>query len=228
MTFSDLVADTRRLSDTNAQSYTIANVTASINRAFERVTSLIREAQGRWQQDDSNNTDFPIATATLTSGQQDYELDPNEHFRIERVEVKDTAGGWTKLIPFDQSDVYNQPLSDFLSGSGIPQFYDKVGNSLFLYPKPSYTQAASLKLYYERGPSYFTVSDTTKSPGFNPLFHRLLSLWAAHDYAFIKQLKVDASLQGEIALMEEKLQGYYSLRDMDDRVRLKGRVINYR
>lgn len=228
MTFSDLVADARRISDTNAQSYTLANVTASINRAFERVTNLIRTAQGRWQQDDSNNTDFPIATATLTANQQDYELDPNEHYRIERVEVKDTSGGWTKLMPIDQVDVYGQALTDFLSGAGIPQYYDKVGNSLFLYPKPSYTQAASLKLYYERGPSYFTVSDTTKPPGFNPLFHRLLSLWAAHDYAFIKQLKVDTNIQSEIARMEEQLLEYYSLRDMDDRVRLKARIINYR
>ena len=136
--------------------------------------------------------------------------------------------GKTKLIPFDEKDIYNQPLSDFLSGTGVPQFYDKVGNSLFLYPTPSYTLANGLKLYFERGPSYFTTSDTTKTPGFNPLFHRLCSLWAAYDYAYINQLGATDRLLQSIATMENQLTEHYSLRDKDEHVRLRARPTNYR
>jgi len=228
MTFTELLADARRLvKDTNT-AFTTSEFTSSANRSLEYVTGLIREAQGRWQWDDSNETDFAIATTTLTTDVPDYSLDGTSHFRIERVEVKDTAGSWTKLKSIDQADIYDQSLTDFMSGTGIPQYYDKVGNSLFLYPTPSYTQSASLKLFFERGPSYFETTDTTKTPGFNPLFHRLISLSAAYDYAFINQLPVATSLQGEIAKLESQLQEYYTLRDLDEHIQLKARNYNYR
>lgn len=227
MQFSEILTDTRRTTKSNATSYPTSEIVDSANRALERITGLIRQAQGRWQWDDSNETDFAIATATLTTDQQDYELDPT-HYRIERFEIKSTAGQWSKLKPIDQADVYDQSLTDFLSVAGTPQYYDKVGNSIFLYPKPNYTQAASLKVFYERGVSYFTTSDTTKQPGFNPLFHRLIALWAAFDYAFINQMDVAATLRGEIASMEEALAEYYARRDLDEHITLKARLMNFR
>lgn len=202
--------------------------TSLCNRALERITALIRESEGRWQWDDSNNTDFPFATAALVADQQDYALDGTSHFRIERVEVKDSAGAWTKLTPFDQADIYDEALSSFLSGTGVPQYYDKVGSSLFLYPKPSYSQAASLKLYFERGPSYFSTDDDVKTPGFNPLFHRLVPLWASYDYARSESLDSAANLRAEITVMETDLATYYALRDKDEHVRLQARRFNYR
>lgn len=227
MNNTEILTETRRLVKANTTSYPTSEITVSSNRALDRVTGLIRQAQGRWQWDDSNYSDFPFATTALNEDQQDYELDPT-HYRIERMEVKDEAGNWTKLISIDQADIYDQSITDFLSGSGIPQYYDKVGNSVLLYPKPSYTQAASLKAFYERGPDYFTTSDTTKTPGFNPLFHRLIPLWNAYDYAFINDLDVTDRLRLEITQMEEQLQDYYSLRDVDDHIRLKTRKHNFR
>lgn len=228
MTFTEILADARRLVKGNSVSYPTSDITLSANRALERIVGLIREAQGRWQFDDSNYEDYSIATTSLTADQQDYALDGTSHFRIERVEVKDEAGGWTKLKSIDQADVYDQALSQFLSTPGIPAYYDKVGNSLFLYPAPSYSQAASLKLFFERGPDYFETTDTTKTPGFNPLFHRLVSLWAAYDHAFINQLPVTASIQEEIVRQEDQLKEYYTLRDLDEHLQLKARVPNMR
>lgn len=206
----------------------LARFTALSNRALERITALIREAEGRWQWDDSNETDLPVATAALVADQQDYALDGTSHFRIERVEVKDTAGAWTKLIPFDQADIYNEALSSFLSTAGVPQYYDKVGNSLFLYPKPSFSQAASLKLYFERGPDYFASSDTTKQPGFNPLFHRLVALWASYDFMRAERMEGAKEVREEIVLMEQDLNEYYARRDRDEHIRLQARTINMR
>lgn len=226
MNYTEILTESRRLVKANTASYPTSEVTSSSNRAQERITGLIRQAQGRWQWDDSNNSDFAIATATLNEDQQDYELDPT-HYRIERVEVKDEAGNWTKLVSIDQADVYDQSITNFLSGSGIPQYYDKVGNSVFLYPKPSYTQAASLKVFYERGPDYFETSDTTKTPGFNPLFHRLIPLWCAYDYSFINGLDATDRLRSEINVMEDQLQDYYSLRDKDEHIGLRARVYRF-
>lgn len=227
MTFTEILAEARRLAKQTSTSYPTSEVTTSANRALERVTSLIRDAEGRWQWDDSNNSDFPFATTAITTDIQDYSLDPS-HYRIERMEIKDTEGNWHKLDSIDTADVYDQSLTDFLKTSGLPKYYDKVGNSVLLYPKPNYTQAASLKVFYERGPDYFETTDTTKTPGFNTLFHSLVPLWAAYDFAFINQLPTAKSIADRIALMEDDLKDYYSLRDKDDRIQLRSRIIRYK
>ena len=227
MQYTDIQTESRRIVKANSVSFPVSDITTSSNRALERVTGLIRQAQGRWQWDDSNNPDYAIATTLLVADQQDYELDPT-HYQIERVEVKDQDGNWSKLESIDQADLYNTSLTDFLKTAGSPQYYDKVGNSIFLYPKPNYGQTASLKVFYERGPDYFETTDTTKQPGFNPLFHSLIPLWNAYDYAFINTLPILGSISERISLMEDDLKAYYSLRDKDEHLRLSTRRINYR
>lgn len=222
MTFTEIIAEARRFVKQSSTSYTTADITTSSNRALERITSLIREAQGRWQWDDSNNTDYSIATTALTSGTQDYQLDPT-HYKIERVEVMDEDGNWNKMMPIDQVDVYDQAFTSFLGTDGNPVYYDLNNGSIFLYPTPNYSQNASLKVFYERGPSYFTTSDTTKEPGFNKLFHSLIPLWSAYDFAFINQLPIESSLIQRIKLMEDDLVTFYTLKTPDDRVRLAAR-----
>ena len=227
MTFTEILAEARRLVKADSTSYTTADITESVNRAYDRVVSLVREAEGRWQWDDDNNTDLAIATTALVADQQDYELDVT-HLEVERMEVKDENGTWYKLAPIDQADVYDQSVTDFLSAAGVPMYYDKVGNVIFLYPKPSYAQDASLKIFYKRGPSYFSVSDTTKVPGFASLYHRILPVYAAYDYAFINQLSVKGDLANTIALMENDITDHYARRDRDDKLRLKTVQHNYR
>lgn len=222
MTFTEILADARRFVGADSTSYSTTDITASANRALDRVTALIRAAEGRWSWDDSNNTDLPIATTALVANQQDFNLDPT-HYQIQRIEVKDEDGNWNKLDPIDQTDIYDQSLTNFLQTPGVPRYYDKVGNSVFLYPKPSYSQAASLKCFYTRGPSYFTTADTTKTPGFNTIFHQLIALWASYDYAVINQLAVKKDISEEIAIKEDKLSEYYSLRNKDEHVRLAAR-----
>jgi len=188
--------------------------TRNINEALNRVTSLILQSDARWQFDDTNNTDLPIGLTTLTTDQQDYSLSVT-HLTINRVEILDANGNWQKLEPIDQTDIYNQSLTDFLKTSGTPKYYDKIGNSLFLYPKPSYTQASSLKVYFQRPPSYFTVSDTTKTPGFNSIFHRLVALIASRDYAMSRSLACAKTLIELVTQGEQDLQDFYALRNKD-------------
>jgi hypothetical protein len=227
MTYTELVTEARRFVKADSVSYPIAEVNESINRAYDRQVSIIREAQGRWQWDDNNNTTLPRATTGIVEDMQDYQLDLT-HLGIERVEVKDENDYWNKLSPLDQADIYNQSMTDFLKTSGAPMYYDKVGNSILLYPKPSYTQTASLQVYYQRGPSYFLVSDTTKVPGFASIYHRVLSLWSAYDYALINQLQNRQELLNSALIMEEDIKEHYARRDKDEHIRMTARVGNYR
>jgi len=193
MTISDIVNSVYFRTKTNSSSFTAANMLLYINNAYDRVASLILRTDSKWQFDDSNFTDLPNATTTITSGQQDYSL-ATSHLTIDRVEVKDSGGTWHLLTPIDRSDISQEPLAQgettrtgaYLSSNGIPQEYDTVGNSIFLYPTPNFTQSASIKVYFTRGPDKFTsgqVTTGTKEPGFPSPWHDLLSYGSSYDYA---------------------------------------------
>ena len=118
-----------------------------------------------------------------------------------------------------------QALTEFHSTAGRPLYYDKLGEYLFLYPKPStanVTASAGLKVYYQRLPSYFLTTDTTKSPGFAALYHRILSLGAALDYAIPHEMNGKINI---LTPMLEKLQQglvlHYSSRMGDEKTRLR-------
>lgn len=229
MTLTDIRTKAYFLTSSNISSFPDTQLVAEANNALDRVTSLIMQSDGRWQWDDENNTDLPIATTSLVSGQQDYTLSIT-HLQIVRVEVQDNAtptAMWHKLQPIDQADVYDTALTQFMSTNGLPTYYDKLGNSLFLYPAPNYSQAASLKIYFKRGPNYFLTSDTTKAPGFNALYHELIPLWIAYNYG-IAQGKANANqIFAAIQLKEDALKDDYSVRSKDDHISLQARPMSW-
>ncbi len=218
----------------------LATFTRFLNEALNRVASLIMQCDNRWQWDDNNNSDFPIATTnlvtTLGSEQQDYSF-PVTFLKITRVEVMDNTGAWRLLTSIDQTDIYDQSLTDFLKTAGMPMYYDKIANSIFLYPKPlatAVTSTAGLKVWFQRPPSYFTVSDTTKVPGFNSLYHELVAVLASKKYASINTLKEvlgnvkqGTGLAFMAAQAEQSLQDDYSMRNKDEHPRLSVKRHNF-
>lgn len=233
-----LVQDIDFLVNSDSNSYPLADKTRNINRYYEKAVAAIFEADGRWEYDDQNSSDLPIATTALVQNQQDYSFDPS-FLIVSRVEVKDQSGNWTALAPFSQSDIVrggipgyipSQSLTQFLNTPGIPQYYDKMANSIFLYPAPSYAQVTSLKVYFQRQTTYFVPTDTTKSPGFSPLFHRILSMGAAVDYATAKNLdiilphgRIPNSFIADLDKMWDDLRNYYSRKGKDENLGLKVR-----
>lgn len=266
MDFSDtstkqgLVQDCDFLVTSDSTSYPLTNKAASANRYLDEAVSIILAADGRWQWDDTNNTSDPIALGDLVANQQAYGITSSiwsvggggdaalttSLLTLNRVELKDPAGNWNLLIPFDQKDLTpppNQPLpmgtltagasiagqsyslTDFLKTAGTPIYYDKIGNSLYLYPKPDYSQADSLKLYFQRKASYFASTDTTKRAGIAQHLHRFFSLGMAYDYAVAKLLNTNkiTSLLNELNNYRIKIKEFYSIRKKDEQPRLVAR-----
>lgn len=232
MVFSDsttdqgLVEEARWLVGANTTSYPLTDITRNVNRWYDRAVSLIFEADGRWQWDDPNHESEATYLDDLVSGTQSYDLLVS-HLRITRAEVKDQAGNWSRLFLIDQNDVH-ETLTDFEKTDGTPRFYDLIGNKVYLYPAPNYSQAESLKLLYQRGADYFLTSDTTKAPGFAGLYHRYLSLGAAYDYALKNNLAIRNRIKEEIAEMEEDMQSFYARRAGDENIQMKVRQTSYR
>ena len=230
MTIANIVQKIYGLTKTNSTSYPSANLLIDMNIIQNDITAQIFEADGRWQYDDSNNTDFPIATAALVAGQQDYSLSVG-HLFIDRIEVLPNGGTfWYRLFPRDVSD----PMwgSDILGldiiSKAAPMLYDIVGTSIFLYPIPNYSQAASLKIYFKRASIDFTDVTSTGTPGFASLFHDLIAYKVAYDYAVIN---LPALANGYLSVIQRKeaaLKTYYMQRDVDDGPRLSMRGMRFK
>src|SRR5206468_3441721 len=128
-----------------------------------------------WQFDDDNYTTLPEGTTNLVSGQSDYSFAAT-FLDVDWVKVKDAGGNWQMLDPIDQSQV-DQALENYLITNGMPEMYDKVGDSVRLYPAPataSVTLTAGLKIGFKRTGSLFAATDTTKVPGFASPYHVIL------------------------------------------------------
>lgn len=231
MTISDIVNSIYIKTKTNSTSYPAADMLIAINNAYERVASLILQADGRWQWDDTNfTTDFPIATTNLVLGQADYTL-ASTHLRILRVEVADSSGTFSKLEQFDPADKLTDSLTQLATETGTPTTYDIIGASVVLYPKPNYNYTAGLKIYFQRGPSLFTSAEVTtgsKNPGFNSLYHDLIPLWVAYNYALDNSQSTANGYMNEIIRKEESLKDDYSSRNKDQRDILTTKRINFR
>lgn len=246
-TYDGLCQDIDFLVSTDSTNYDLYRKAANVNRALDDAIAIILSADGRWQYDDSNYTDLPIGTTDLVTNQQDYSFS-SEFLDVTRVELKDANGNWRLLIPFDQKDLTvnnlaplptgvigigvpangaNYSLTDFLKTPGTPVYYDKIANSIFLYPTPNYSQASSLKIYFQRKPSYFLSTDTTKQAGIAKHLHRYLSYKAAYDWTTGKNMPDKRrELQDQITIFEQKIRQFYSIRKKDEKTVIIARNTN--
>lgn len=194
--------------------------TSLSNQALNDVSIIAMGSDDRWQYDDTNYTNYPIATTNLVQDQHDYVLDVS-HLRITRVEIKDDQNNWTVLQPLDLADVPNA-RDEFMDASATPMYYDKLGNSLFLYPAPDYSQNESLRVYFQREPSYFATTDTIKEPGFASIFHRLVPLKVCLDYAVANNLTDKITvLNDRIKNKEEEIKKFFGRRNRDEKLMIK-------
>lgn len=198
------------------------NWTNRVNRAYENTWLLFLTADGRWQIDDNNATDFPIATQALVANQSDYSFGV-DMIEIVRVEILDQNGNYQKIYPIDESQI-NQSLTEFMKTAGMPRYYDKIGNSLFLYPKPgtgSVTLAAGLKVTYKRPVNNFVYTDTTKVPGFSSIFHEILPKKAVLSYFIDRQDDRVGNLGGDVQKIEAQIKEFVGNRNKDEITRIR-------
>lgn len=206
--------------DISGNTTLLAQFTGMLNMAYDDALSIIFKADGSWQYDDTNHTDYPFITTNLVSGQRDYNFtndgSGNLILDVYRVMIKNESGVYFEIDPVDQQrDADVDSFYDGQNQTGVPNRYDKTGNGIFLDLIPSYNSAAGLKIFINREASYFLVSDTTKKPGFDGLCHDYLPLRASYMYARDHSLANTEQLMRDVAIAEKKLKERYSGRQQD-------------
>lgn len=221
MNLASLKADVNFLCGSTSASYADSDKVRNMNVAYHDVARLIWDSADGWQYDDSNATTLPIATSTLIHNQQDYSL-PSTAQRIQRIEVKDSAGNFHKLTPIDSTDI-TTALSEYIGGSaGMPLQYDILGRTVMLYPIPHSGYATltnGLKIVFDRDVTEFVTTATTTEPGFATPFHRILSLAAAIDFSQDETQRQFLASQKQ--RLEQGLVRFYGKRNVERRGAIK-------
>ena len=195
----------------------LQSFTRWINERYLEITGFIISCDGRWQWDDSNQTNSPVATTALVSGQRDYEVlsatpsSGQDWLEVEKVEIKDSNGDLYYLNPIDEKQT-NASLEETYETSGTPVYYDFIGASIKLYPASDYASADGLKVHFKRAPLLFATSATTKIPGFASIFHKYLSLGASFDYCISNDMGRANNLKVLMAEIKADIKKFYSKR----------------
>lgn len=238
MTISDLNTWTRFLVDADSTSYTAANLLIAVNNALETLIGKIINADGVWQYDDTNYTDLPVGTGTLVNGQETYSF-ADEFLDILWVQVKDVNGKFYFLKPIDESEravgAFDVPLTELYATDGAPQFYDKQGDTIRLFPAPdngvSVTLSGGLKVGFKRTADLFTsaqVTTGTKVPGIASPYHQLIAYMAALPYAINYKKDRVPIFEAKIREMTDDMLKFYSRREKDSRRYATSEPINFR
>lgn len=210
-----LIEDITFRTGVNTTQFPIADRTRYINEAYSRIAFIIMSADGRMSWDDPNHGNQPIAKTNLIANQRAYnifEATPTalqDWLSVKRVDILDTGGIGVQLIPIDENDFKGVAESEFEKNATIPAYFDFNASLINLYPTPSYNSTNGMTVWFDRSPSYFSTTDTTRRPGFDTRFHCYLSMYAANQWNGIK--KKDWSLQTILDRMEKEIGNVYSV-----------------
>lgn len=219
MNIADINQEARDLVDADTTSYPATTLLRRCNSAYEEIIGDLIALDKIFKFGDTNYSDQPFGTFNLVAGQQDY-LYSDTLLAIERVEVKDNSGNWTKLTLLDERKI-DDALSEYEKTDGLPAEYAVRANSLFLYPAPAIAQTtltAGGKIYFRRTADIFTsaeVTTGTKTPGFASPYHILIAYKAALPYARLYKPERVNSFEREIQRLHSKLMAHYNNQNKD-------------
>lgn len=226
MQFSDtstkqgLLEDITFLLGVDTGKYSTADRTRNINERNKLVWQMIFESYGgaKFMDDNVSNTTtgVPYADQTVTSGTGLY-AQPSGALTIEGVQLKTTsASPFQPLAPLTHEEFMALGGDGHFSSNGIPTHYMWQGDVLRLLPTPNFTLASALRVHFGQGMTAFVAADTTATPGFASIFHRMLSIGAALDYALARGMSDKVAILSNLWNdYEARLRAFYSKRWMD-------------
>ncbi len=212
-----------------------------VNNAIDEVSVDILSAVDGWDFDDKNKSDFPILTTDIVADQQDYSLpfsatgSDDDTIRIKRLETKLT-NRFYKAEPFDKGErgrsiaETTDLANDFIESA--PR-YDMTGSSIFIYPVPTQNVTGGLRIWIDRSMANFAEADltsTTKFPGFDRQFHKLVYLKVALEWVSDKESKNAnkiTTLTNRIGALDIKLKEWYGSKQQDREIIIRPAFVDY-
>lgn len=170
-----LVEMIRRLTNTNATTYPIQDLTADFNTVYGEYLALAMTANGSWQVNTS--TGEPLGEINIVNETRTYTLDQT-FAKVFRVFVYDVDGNKSEL---KYTDTLKE--DDIEEEFGTPTKYDLFGDYIRLYPTPDYDYTKGLEVIPQVLSMGFVYTDTNKSPSLPLAIHPGLAYGTAYIFA---------------------------------------------
>jgi len=220
-TNSGILQQARDMARVDSTQWSTQKVVNSCNNWLNKIFTKGKNLDIKFQLDDTNHTKLPIGTTDLTASQSDYSFltdeEGNRITNLTRVDILDADGLYRQLRPIDQAELKGWALDEWMKTNDKPQYYDKIADNVIrLYPTPATSVTNGLKYYFQRAPSYFTASDTTKQPGVADDLHRGFVVASAYDCALTLGLANLQPLSVELQKEEQKIDDYFASRLTDE------------
>ena len=189
--------------------------TNRLNREYNSINAFLRRKSGLSSHDDYNydNEDFSTFSFSTTGNSFQFLTteDGDTITDIAGVSIQESSGS-VKYVPLEKLTVDNaqalQIMSPDTDNTGIPTGYLERNNTIFFNCIPSFSGTG--KLFFKRVPSYFTSSDTTKTPGFDADYHQVLSRRASLAWLLVNKAE-SVTLVSELkGLIKEDMDGLES------------------
>ena len=230
--------------DTNLFQY----FTQLFNNQYDKIQAIIFESMDSMDFDDINLTDkHPVATRPLVANQRDYIFSTTlwsliateggsagsdasiSPLKIKRVDICWNGTGNTcyKAEPLDIAEIGTGIGNDTDLDNNFDiasPFYDVSSQGINIYPRANagnVTNNGILRVEFRRDMGLFTTADTTKTPGIDRVFHPMLYLGVAMEYAAVKRMKISKDVSILFADLEVKLRNRYGNKNEDRQIIMK-------
>lgn len=143
-----------------------------VNEALDRYWFLASESTRKGTFDDTNQTSLPVETQNLVAGTNYYKISSftSKVLQILKLAILDDDAKEMDLVREDFDDLidFNELYTTDTAERGIPQYWAKMGDYIYLRPCPDYSETSGLRAYINRELSKFlftTFTVTIASPG---------------------------------------------------------------
>lgn len=215
MTINEIRTKVRRLTKTTTSDYADADLIVDVNAELAAIQTHILRDRGPMEFDDANYTDIPIATLSITSGNDTYKItddeDGNKIITIHKVAYQE-GDKWVDIPRKTVTEGNQDSLTE--TATGKPTSYYEVGNSIILSPVPDSSFTA--KVWFDRELDVILTSDTTKVPGIPTAYHNLLCYRVAYNYAVDVGLPNENSIVRRLQMEEARLEQFEANRRDDE------------
>lgn len=227
----DVVSAINNLCNSDNNSYPLKEKTFNVNTALDRFFTLAFQADGQWTWDDTNFNTDPIQTLNIVSGTQTYDIGTltSEVINILRVEMIDNNNANYVLQRLDRANYPTTSLLDLVtSAGGIPNQYELVGDTIYLFDKPNFSKTGGLRFFIERNKSAFASTDTTKVLPVPTIFNRYIVNLASLPYLIEMQKSQKNDVASLIAQDEQAILDYFGNREKGLQKKMTMRIGNFR
>lgn len=211
----------------NSTSYSLARKTRDINNAYAHYVSLALKSCGIRQFQDTNQTNLPIDTLNLVSGQSLYDIKNdslgNQILELHQLRIKDKNNQWKTLEQIDRNSF---DINQYQNILGTPETYDLIENKVILYPTPDYNSTGGIEIFVSTTPTYFTTADTTKKPGIPEFHHEYLPIRASYFWYSLNMPNIALIYEKEMLRMEKDITNHFSRRNKNVNDRITTESVN--